>query len=101
MPWIVKLDGDVKVNCDDLPIEVYEAIRKDTGISWYDLLDNPMRQSAAGPALIRAAADYAKVKAPDPITPRVLVDSFEMEAGDQPVMYEEGLPSSEGAQTTD
>ncbi len=99
MPWFVKL-GDTKVNCDDLPMEVYEAIRKDTGVSWYDLLDNPMRHSAAGPALGRAAAVHIKVPAPDPITPRVLVDIFEMAASDQPVMYDDGLPSSGGAPTT-
>ena len=101
MPWFAKV-GDKRVNCDDLPMEVYARIQSETGVSWYELLDNPMRHSAAGPALLRAAAESIGATAPDPVTPRVLVDSFTPHDADLPTLYDEGgLPNSEGAQTTD
>lgn len=100
MPWHVIL-GEKRVNCDDLPMEVYAAIEKEHGVKWHELLAQPMAYSAAGPALIRAAASHVGVTPPTPITPRVLVDSFTIGDEDRPIQYDDGLPNSEGAPTTD
>lgn len=83
-----------ELDVDDVPMDVYADIEKKTGIAWYRLTQAPAGHAAAGPLLAQRCADMLEVVLPDPITPKVLVDLFDVREDDVtvPSEFEDGMP---------
>lgn len=108
MDWLVKVDGEVLLNTEDLTFDEQEALEQVTGISWYHLL--PLSDAKSARALLALALvksgmdDEAAKDKVSQMTRREYRDSFEAitpEAGndDRPKEWEDGLPLA-GAQAT-
>jgi hypothetical protein len=82
-----------RLDVDDFPLDVYAKIHAETGLPWYQVAANPLRDAKAGEMLIRAACEIAGVPVPDKITPNVLVASFKFEDGEnRATEYNDGIP---------
>lgn len=91
MPIVFQYDGH-ELDIDDVPLSTYAEIERATGVEWYRLSANPLQFAAAGEALAKACAARLNVELPT-LTPRILVDLFDMRVGEnRPTEYDEGVP---------
>lgn len=92
---------DHELDVDDVPMETYADIEKKTGIAWYRLTQAPAAHAAAGPMLAQRCAEMVGVTLPDPITPKVLVDLFDVREDEDnlPSEFEDGMPDPKAAAT--
>lgn len=92
MPVIFRLEGH-EVDLDDVPLETYAEIEKTTSIPWYRLSTAPMAYAAAGALLAKKCAAIVGEKLPEPLTPKVLVQLFEVTSEENlPSEYNDGIP---------
>lgn len=91
MPWIFSYDGH-DVDIEDLPLTVYAEIQKTTGVAWYEVGSQPMKDPGAAIMLADACADAAGVELPT-LTPKLLVSLFAFRADEnRPEQYVDGVP---------
>jgi hypothetical protein len=87
------IHAGARLDVDDIPLDVYAKIHAETGIDWYKVAANPLRDAKAGEMLIRAACGIAGVAVPEQVTPNVLVASFEYVDGEnRATEYNDGIP---------
>ncbi len=99
MPIIFEYDGK-SIDVDDVPLEVYETIKKKTGDEWYTVAGRPMANAAGGKLLAEECAKLLGVELPSPMTPRILVDVFKVvEESNLPAEYTDGMPDPKAADT--
>jgi hypothetical protein len=93
MPIYFVHDG-AHLDIDDIPLDEYVKIQDATGLHWWQVTSQPMQHAKAGELLARAAAEIAGVKAPEKMTPKLLVQMFKVEAGPENVATEftDGIP---------
>lgn len=73
--------GDHKLDLDDLPLEEYVAIHAATGKQWHHVIARPYDTDTA-PLLAAACAKHLGISELPKLTPRVLIDLFSIEAGE-------------------
>lgn len=90
------------VRLDDLPIEDLQRLATDSGMeSWFDLYMQPARHGRATIALYRHCCAVVGADPVEPITPKVILNSFEaVEEDTLPTMWENGNPPTADDQTT-
>lgn len=92
MPVMFRLEGQ-ELDLDDMPLDVYADIEKETGVPWYRLTANPMAHAAAVVVLVKKCAERLGVEPPATLTPKLLVDMFEVVSEPNlPTEYNEGIP---------
>lgn len=102
MPFAVTTPAGHVVRLDDVPLQDLHKIASDHGLdSWTKLMIEPLKNGAAAEALYRHCCGIAKDPAPEVLTPRSLIPSFDWVADDLPDSYEGGAPKAEDDQTTD
>jgi hypothetical protein len=94
-----------RLDVEDIPLEVYAAIKDQTGLEWWDVIANPMRHSKAGELLFCAAAKQAGVECPEKVTVRALLAGFTVDESvtNLPEEYTDGIPDPKaeaGQETT-
>lgn len=92
-----------KVDVEDLPLDEYAKIQEATGLQWWEVAGNPMRHAKASRLLAEACARFAGVSLPDPITPKVIVSLFTVEAAPNVAeVFDDGIPDPKavGGQAT-
>ena len=91
--WSVTVPGGKAVRCDDLPLDVWIAIAKDTGKHWHEILRGPLLDEAVALALYRACCTHAGVTDPPALSLREMIDAYDLVGDDLPTMFEDGIPS--------
>ena len=102
MPFEITVAGET-FRSDDLTVDEFLAIEKDTGRTWWDL--NPIR--SAGEFKAMASAWLARTRSPEDaakivgsLSIRDVVDNAKVVSDDLPDMYEDGIPKAEGGPST-
>ena len=92
MPVMFRLEGQ-ELDLDDVPLATYAEIEKTTSVPWYRLSNAPMAYAAAGEMLARKCAEQLGLKLPQPLTPKKMVEIFEVvDEPNLPTEYTEGIP---------
>lgn len=83
-----------RVDIEDVPLDDYVLIERETGTPWFEVAGNPMRHAKAGKMLAESCARIAGVALPDPFKLRDLVKVFSVEPDveSRPTEYDEGIP---------
>jgi hypothetical protein len=92
----IKFEYDGKsMDPEDLPLTVFADIEDATGVTWYNLGMMPLRYAKAGEMLARECAKVVGVEIPDPLTPKVFSQLFEVtDEPNLPVEMSDGMPDN-------
>ncbi len=98
MPWQFSYE-DHKVFIDDLPLDKFVEIEKETGIEWFRLSRSPLLYAEAGKMVAEACAELAGVEMP-PLTPRTFSDLFDLvDEPESPTEFTDGVPDPKAPDT--
>jgi hypothetical protein len=92
--------GGKTIKLDDLPLDVFFPIEKETGVSWLEVISQPMRHARAGFMLIAEAARVLGVEPPESLTAVEFIESFTLADDDRPEAFKDGLPLPEEPSTS-
>ena len=97
MPFEFRYGGKA-VDIEDVPLETFVSIEADTGVEWFRLTAAPARYAKAANLLAQACAKQLGIDDFPPLTPKLLVEVFELvEEPNKPVEYEDGMPDPKAA----
>lgn len=98
----ITVPGGARVNMADLPIGTLGDIARECDLQWADIYVAPLKDDRAAAMLYRTACERAGVDMPDPLTPTILLDAFDLSTPDEelPKSYADGLPKAEEGTTT-
>ncbi len=89
--WQVTVGGK-SVNVQSLPLREVDRIAKDTGVTWFAVVNSPLTDLLVAGEVVAAAAAHLGVDAPQDLTPRTIVDLFTLVPDDVPEMDREPTP---------
>jgi hypothetical protein len=102
LSFLCKVPNGQVVRLDDLPVEDIQNIATEAGLeSWFDLYLQPARFGKATIALYRHCCGVAGCEPAEPVTPKVILNSFEPTEEDTlPTLWEDGNPPTADDPTT-